>query len=66
LVRQGMKRSYALQEVLGCVELARRGPPRHEEAESQDDWQKHDLACECIDCSAPGPQYARPYEGVVA
>jgi putative DNA primase/helicase len=25
-----------------------------------DDWRKHDFACECIDCSAPGPRYARP------
>jgi hypothetical protein len=64
LVRQGMKRRLALEEVMGCVELGRRGPPRQQEpVEAPDDWRKHALACECSDCLYPEPRYAKPYQG---
>lgn len=62
LVRHGMKRRYALEEVLGCVDLDRRRGRRQQEA-VRDDWRKHPIACECDACSFPEPQYARPHRG---
>jgi hypothetical protein len=52
LVRQGMKRRFALEEVYGQPEGAPCREPRK---------RKHALECECADCLYPEPSYARPY-----
>jgi hypothetical protein len=65
LVRQGYKRRFALEEVLGSVEL---GPHRVERkpAAAEDDWRKHALSCACDACLYPQPRYARTRREVVA
>jgi hypothetical protein len=61
LVREGMARRFAEQEVNGsAVSCTTRsdpptGPP--------DDPMKHPLACGCLDCSARAPSYARAFGG---
>jgi primase/DNA polymerase family protein len=64
LVRHGMKRRFALEEVLGGVELGRVARKAQQGAvEAQSDWRKHPLSCECEDCLYPEPRYARSYQG---
>jgi hypothetical protein len=61
-VREGMARRFAEQEVYGAAVscTTRSDPPTG----PPDDPMKHPLACECLDCSARGPSYARAFGGV--
>jgi hypothetical protein len=60
-VREGMARRFAEQEVYGPAASCTThsdpptGPP--------DDPLKHPLACECLDCSARAPSYAKAFGG---
>ena len=65
LVRQGMKRRFALEEVCGQLGsgLRREPPPKRKPVAAERDWRSHPLTCECSACLYPEPRYARPYEG---
>jgi Domain of unknown function (DUF3854) len=60
-VREGMARRFAEQEVYGAAAscTTRPDPPTG----PPDDPMKHPLACECLDCSARAPSYARTFGG---
>jgi hypothetical protein len=61
LVREGMARRFAEQEVYGAAAscTTRSDPPTG----PPDDPMKHPLDCECLDCSARAPSYARAFGG---
>jgi NrS-1 polymerase HBD domain len=67
LVRQGMKRKFALEEVCGYLGsgLRREPPPERKPVAAGHARRKHQLGCECSDCLYPEPRYARPYRGAV-
>jgi hypothetical protein len=64
LVYQGMARSFAVKEVLGADGYIEELPPVEDpEPLASPDLRRdpavHPLECECLDCSAPRPRYAR-------
>ena len=59
LVAQGMARDFATEAVLGADGFIEDLRPTGDADPPPDAQEEHPLDCECLDCSAPMPTYAR-------